>query len=249
MLKYSSRKELVYINILVVEDEALIARKLKNIINKIDSEVNVFITGSAGEALEYAEEQIVDLFCLDIQLEDYNGIELAKKIRNLPNYTLTPIIFITAIPTRELIAYKETHCYDYIIKPFLDEEIYDRISKIINYYKNNQENRLHQDKKIQFKGDSFVYSVFQRDIIYVESLMRRLNIATKNEKYTTNVISLKALAEQLGMDFVQCHKSFFVNKNYIKAFDYKKMEVVLYNQEKIPCGRKYLINLKELGYE
>ncbi|MDD4364062.1 MAG: response regulator, partial [Atribacterota bacterium] len=96
---------------LVVEDEALIARKLKKIINKIDSEMNVFITGSAGEALEYAEEQTVDLFCLDIQLEDYNGIELAKKIRNLSNYTLTPIIFITAIPTRELIAYKETHCY------------------------------------------------------------------------------------------------------------------------------------------
>jgi hypothetical protein len=30
--------------------------------------------------------------------------------------------------------------------------------------------------------------------------MRRLNIATKNERYTTNVIPLKALAEQLGMD-------------------------------------------------
>ncbi len=123
MLKYSSGKELVYINILVVEDEALIARKLKKIINKIDSEVNVFITGSAGEALEYAEEQTVDLFCLDIQLEDYNGIELAKKIRNLPNYTLTPIIFIKAIPTRELIGYKETHCYDYIIKHFLIRNI------------------------------------------------------------------------------------------------------------------------------
>jgi DNA-binding LytR/AlgR family response regulator len=79
--------------------------------------------------------------------------------------------------------------------------------------------------------------------------MRRLHIVTKNEEFTTNIISLKSIAEQLGENFVQCHKSFFVNKNYIKAFDYKKMEVVVYNQEKIPCGRKYLINLKELGYE
>lgn len=240
---------MAYINIIIVEDEVLIARKLKNIISEIDSEVNVLITGSAGEALEYAKEKIIDLFCLDIQLEDYNGIELAKKIRKLPNYTLTPIIFITAIPTRELIAYKETHCYDYIIKPFLDKEIYDRISKIINYYKNNQEKFIHQDKKLQFKGDSFVYSLFQKDVIYVESLMRRLQISTKNEKFTTNVTSLKSISEQLSSDFIQCHKSFFVNKSYIRGLDYGKMEIVLSNHEKIPCGRKYLINLKELGYE
>ncbi len=191
----------------------------------------------------------MDLFCLDIQLEDYNGIELAKKIRKLSTYTLTPIIFITAIPTRELIAYKETHCYDYIIKPFLENEIYEKISKIISFYKKNQDKDLNQELKLRFKGESCVYSVFQKDVIFIESLVRRLHITTTNEIFTTNVISLKSIAEQLGNDFIQCHKSFFVNKNYIKGLDYGKREVLLSNGEKIPCGRKYLLSLKELGYE
>lgn len=240
---------MAYINIIIVEDEVLIARKLKNIISEIDSEVNVLITGSAGEALEYAKEKIIDLFCLDIQLEDYNGIELAKKIRELPNYTLTPMIFITAIPTRELIAYKETHCYDYIIKPFLEEEISEKVSRIIKCYKNNEQNNVEQELKLRFKGESCVYSVFQKDVIYIESLMRRLRIVTKNEEFTTNVISLKSIAEQLGDNFVQCHKSFFVNKTCIYTLDYGRMKIILSNEEKIPCGRKFLPNLKEIGYE
>ncbi|WP_229775528.1 response regulator [Anaerosalibacter bizertensis] len=63
------------------------------------------------------------MFLLDIQLKDYSGFELAKEIRNIDNYKLTPIIFVTAIPTRELMAFKEIHCYDYIVKPFKEEEI------------------------------------------------------------------------------------------------------------------------------
>lgn len=240
---------MLLINIIIVEDEALVAENIKKIIKKIDPEVNIYITGFADETFKYAQKNHVDLFCLDIQLEDYNGIELAKKIRELPNYTLTPMIFITAIPTRELIAYKETHCYDYIIKPFLEEEISKKVSKILKYYRNNQQNNVEEELKLRFKGDSCVYSVFQKDVIYLESLMRRLHIVTKNEEFTTNVISLKSIAEQLGDNFLQCHKSFFVNKTYIYTLDYGRMEIILSNEEKIPCGRKFLPNLKEIGYE
>ena len=62
------------------------------------------------------------------------------------------MIFITAIPTRELIAYKETHCYDYIIKPFLEEEISEKVSRIIKYYRNNQQNNVEEELKLGLKA-------------------------------------------------------------------------------------------------
>ena len=43
--------------------------------------------------LRYAEDINYDIFLLDIQLKDYSGFELAKEIRNIDNYKLTPIVF------------------------------------------------------------------------------------------------------------------------------------------------------------
>lgn len=249
MLKCSQRKEVKDINILIVEDESTVANTLKKIINKIAPEAKIFITSYANEAFKYSKEVDVDLFCLDIQLLDYNGIELARKIRNLSRYTLTPIIFITAIPTRELIAYKETHCYDYIIKPFLEYEFYEKIKKIVDFYKVKRKEDTSQKLKLRFKCGSCIYSLFQKEVIFAESLLRRIHINTENEIYTTNIMTLKKFAEQLSSDFIQCHRSFFVNKSYIKAFDNAEMEILLSNGKKIPCGRRYLMNLKGLGYE
>ena len=101
-------------NIIIVEDEEVTARGLRKIIKEIDDSINVIIKGFAKEALEVSKDISIDAFLLDIQLKDYNGIELARQIREMDCYKLNPIVFITAIPTRELIAFKEIHCYDYI---------------------------------------------------------------------------------------------------------------------------------------
>jgi len=119
--------------ILIVEDEWLIAKGLSAIIHSIDKEIEVKITGYAKEALKHAKEDYYDVFLLDIQLIDYSGFTLANQIREMNQYKLTPMIFITAIPTRELLAFKEVHCYDYIVKPFKEEEIRTALETIICY--------------------------------------------------------------------------------------------------------------------
>lgn len=121
--------------ILIVEDEQLIAEGLAIIINSINSKIETTITGYAKEALDYAKNNYYDIFLLDIQLLDYSGFELAKEIRDTDRYKLTPIIFITAIPARELMAFKEIHCYDYIVKPFKKEEVKSVLETIIFIYK------------------------------------------------------------------------------------------------------------------
>ena len=115
-------------NIMIVEDNPNIALGLETIIKSINIDMEITITGYAKEALEKANSKTYELFLLDIQLYDYSGFELAKKIRNINKYKLTPIVFITAIPTKELLAFKEIHCYDYIVKPFTEKEVLDALS-------------------------------------------------------------------------------------------------------------------------
>ncbi len=109
--------------ILIVEDDLIICEGLSEIIRGIDKESEIVITGYAEKALSFAIDSYYDAFLLDIRLNDYSGIKLAKQIRNIEKYKITPILFITSIPTKELLAFKPIHCYDYIVKPFSREKV------------------------------------------------------------------------------------------------------------------------------
>ena len=91
--------------ILLVEDNTDAVKRIIRYINKIFAELDVVSFPEAGDALQYAKANDISLFILDIQLEDYKGTNLAKQLRELPEYKYTPIIFETALAGEELSAY------------------------------------------------------------------------------------------------------------------------------------------------
>lgn len=221
-------------NILIVEDELVIASGLATIINSINSKMNITITGYAKKALEYAKDNNYDAFLLDIQLKDYSGFELAKEIRSISNYKLTPIVFITAIPTRELMAFKEIHCYDYIVKPFKEETVKATLETIINYGITKEEIYL------KLKQKDYTYLIKQDEIIYIESQNRKIAIVTINEQIELSTYALSQLLKELNTNFTQCHKGYIVNMNYIEKIDKTNNDIYIKGAGyPIPIGRKY----------
>lgn len=230
--------------ILIVEDEEYIRSGLVQIVRNIDSNLVIYETGAAKIALEITEKESIDAFFLDIQLEDYSGLDLAKQIRDIDNYKFTPIIFITAINSREIEAFRNIHCYDYIIKPFSEHEVIKVFKEVINY--GITEIKPAPVLKIKEKG--FTYILNQDDIIFIESRSRRLIINTINEETDISIYTLSKLYEQLSDKFVRCHKSFIVNSSYIMKID--RLNCVLYVKNckmPIPIGRKYKENVWRLS--
>ena len=227
--------------ILIVEDEMLIANGLAAIIKSINKDIDITITGYAKDALEYARANQYDAFLLDIQLNDYSGLELAKEIRNIDKYKMTPILFITAIPTRELMAFKEIHCYDYIIKPFKEEKVRETLGTIINYGIKSEVRK----KNLKIDQNGYSYIMQQDEIIYIEYKSRRLIITTVNEVIKTTTYTLYEILEELGEEFVQCHRGYIININYIEKLDMIDNSVKLKSiDELIPIGRKYKDELR-----
>lgn len=72
------------------------------------------------------------MFILDIQLPDYRGTELGKYIRAMPEYRFTPILFTTELGGEELAAYREIKCYDFLIKPFTQEQFLRAVSTALD---------------------------------------------------------------------------------------------------------------------
>lgn len=155
--------------ILIVEDDTILRDALVNMAQSIDEGIEVLVTGHAEQALEYIKEGSFDAFFLDIQLHDYSGLLLAEQIRTIDEYQLTPIVFITAIPVYELKAFRNIHCYDYIVKPFNE----DKVRRVFETIIKHGVKKKHEKATLKIIQKDFNYIINQDDMIYIESINRR----------------------------------------------------------------------------
>jgi DNA-binding response OmpR family regulator len=114
--------------LLVIEDDAAVARGLQEILTAEHYKVLVANTGQKGYTL--AKEENVDLILLDLKLPDRNGEEICKDLR--AEGMNTPIVMLTS-KKRELdtIVGLEIGADDYITKPFSTSVLLARIKAVL----------------------------------------------------------------------------------------------------------------------
>jgi DNA-binding response OmpR family regulator len=109
--------------ILIVEDEAKIARFLELELKYEGYEVNIACNGREG--LEKGLKPDVDLIILDLMLPILSGIEVCRRIRQTSN---VPIIMLTAKDdVSDKVNGLDMGADDYITKPFAIEELLARM--------------------------------------------------------------------------------------------------------------------------
>ena len=109
--------------ILVVEDEAKIARFIELELSHEGYEVDKAEDGRAG--LELALAHDYDLILLDIMLPQISGMEVLRRLRR---EKATPVILLTARDAiMDKVAGLDAGADDYITKPFAIEELLARI--------------------------------------------------------------------------------------------------------------------------
>ncbi|MDJ0702385.1 MAG: response regulator [Leptolyngbyaceae cyanobacterium MO_188.B28] len=89
---------------------------------------DVAIATSGDRALKQLARKLPDLILLDIKMPDMDGFELCQKIKENPRTCNVPIIFMTALADIESkVKGFELGAFDYIIKPFQEQEVLARI--------------------------------------------------------------------------------------------------------------------------
>ncbi len=228
--------------ILLVEDNQAAIAKIRQFIKNIDAALELVTCTEAGAAYMLAQQEKVDLFILDIQLEDYKGTSLAAQLRSLPEYKYTPIIFESALAGEELSAYRDVKCYGFLVKPYMEAEFRTVFCDAMGLSAH-----LRQEKKhIQIEQKQFILDYPISEIVYVEAFGKKLTIHTRNalSGMKEDVISGYTLVRLLQMiddpKVVQCHKSILVNTAYIDRIDKVGKEITLKGfAEKLPVGNKY----------
>lgn len=189
-------------------------------------------TFSSGNELLQANEDIVvyDIIFLDINMEELDGIETARKIRECGSQAY--IVFVTAFVTYALEGYK-VDAVRYLLKendslePSIDECL-DSIIQRMNYKENRESFAFLEGKRI----------LSPDEIVYIESNLHKLTFhLVENNRGTCSMYEkLDVLDQRLSnYGFCRIHKSFLVNLKYVQ--DIKRYTVKL--TENI-CQRSYL---------
>lgn len=118
--------------ILVVEDEALIAMDIKSILEELGHEVVVH--NAVDAAIAYLKIANPVLVLIDINLhKDKDGIELG---RYLLEKNSIPYLYLTSYSDKmTLDRVKETRPAGYIVKPFKPADLISNVAIVLNNYK------------------------------------------------------------------------------------------------------------------
>lgn len=234
-------------NILLLEDDTFSLMTLKRMIENISKDIQV----SAASDLETARRLIKEkkegfqAFLLDINLNEKeqknrDGFIFATEIRNISGYAFTPIVMITSIGNLELEAYRNLHCYQYILKPYDEEEIRKLIGKLLF-----QTGKV-TDVSLTVKMEGINYRISTKDIVYIKAITRGVCIRMKNEELKVPYTSIRQLLEKLPTEhFFQCHRMYVVNQDFIDYVDYVNGVMKLTDAEQIEIGVTYKKEVRE----
>lgn len=190
---------------------------------------------NAREAELYLAKEPIDILFLDIDMPSTSGIELRKKLKNVP-----VCIFITSHPEFAVEGF-EVDALDYIIKPLKQERFSKTVNRITMYLDTKTKSSLFEttiggDTIFLKEGRNHI-KVKLHDVVYLEALKDYTLVVTAQKKYCVLSGIGKLLEEEHFKSFIRIHKGFAVQKQYVEEFDVNR--VVLHNKMIVPIGKSY----------
>lgn len=224
-------------HILVVEDNAIIAQDIVEILQEIGFK-NIYKTHNKQEAEKLLKNIQFDLALIDINLQNaLDGIDLAKKFDSIYQ---TPYLYLTSYSDDLTInKVKETKPHGFVLKPFSKETL--KVNLLLALREKDNSNKPEITEK-NLNGnlltikDGYDFIKIQIDeILWVEADKNYIHVKLQNKRVTLRE-SLRSFKSKLPDYFEFSHKKYVVNVRAVNR--YNTTEVLIHNQI-LPIGRNF----------
>lgn len=205
------------------------------VLGKFNCEYTIFYNGlELIAALE--KGKYFDIYCLDVVMPKFTGIEVAKEIRGFDKNA--HIIFLSSSAEFAIDSYS-VKAINYILKPITKEILFEAINEILDQMKIEKEN------VIIIKSSEGLQKVLVSKIVYVEVIQRNVfyhmisgKVIKSSELFTDvyeNLLKYKC--------FVKTHRSYVVNMSYIDIIT--STAITLQTNVNIPIAQGKSNKIKE----
>lgn len=155
--------------------------------------------------------KLFELYLLDIELDGYQVIDIAKKIRAISPNSL--IVFLTNYEKFMPLVF-EIRTFDYLLKPITKQKL-DLVLNRATHYLNISKNYFNFTyKKINYVLDA-------SKILYFEKKGRTAYIYYEDKLFKCNMTALEILKQLDNSNFIQIHSAYIINLNYIQGYTSK----------------------------
>jgi two-component system, LytTR family, response regulator LytT len=217
-------------NILIIEDEAIAARRLKKMVSDFDSSNHIVgQLDSVESAVNWFENNPEpDLVLCDIELADGQSFEIFNKTT-----VKSPVIFTTAYDEYAIKAFK-VNSVDYLLKPIKEEDLkisIDKFKQMRKAFASNDNASLNIQSLIDELNTQKQATFNYRERFLIKQGQRYITVNTEDTAY----FYTKGKAV-----FLKCRDT----KEYIVDYSLDDLEKMMDPKHFFRANRQFLVELK-----
>jgi len=228
-------------NCIIVDDDEVARLKVVSIARKFTIFNIIGHYSSPVAAFSVSEKEPIDVLFLDIDMPNLSGLELRKKLMDIP-----VCVFITSHPEHAAESF-ELETLDFIVKPLREERFAQTVARIEEFMEVKHKADLYETSF----GDDFIYikdgyekvKVKLHDILYVEALKDYCILVTAHKRYCVFSGIGNLLKEDHFKTFVRVHRSYAVQKQFVEKVGTQTLTLI--NEISLPIGNSFKENALE----
>jgi len=203
-----------------------------------------FAAFANGFDLLYALEKgkHFDIYCLDILMPAFSGIDVAKEIRRQDKSS--PILFFTTSSEFALESYG-VKALNYVLKPISKEKLFLTLDEVL------EQITLDKDDTIIVKSTEGLQKIHLFNLVYAEVMGRNVLYHLLSGKVVECKDSFASVCDTLEKfgSFLRIHRSYIVNMQYIDTIENHQVTLNIHTTLPIAQGRGREIKEKYLAFQ
>ena len=214
--------------IAIVEDEAMIARRLERMIRSLaTSDIeSVDVAPTLDGALDLVRTKPIDLLFLDLNLNGRHGFRLLEEVADAPFQT----IVVSAHHDQALRAF-DYGVTDFVAKPWSE----DRLRKALD-------RALGRSRCLSVRKGRELRRIPIDRVVYIQAADDFSELHLDDGTVHLHQKSLAAIAALLPETFVRVHRSYIANTARVRGV--RADAVVFTDGRTVPVGRRYRTGLR-----
>lgn len=184
-----------------------------------------------------------DLYCLDIIMPGFMGIDVAKEIRGFDK--TVPILFFTSSPEFALESYS-VKAINYVLKPISKEKLFFTFDEVLEQIKKEKD-----EDAVIIKSNEGIQKILISNLAFAEVIGRNVLYHLSSGKVIECTESFSSVYDALMKYgcFIKPHRSYLVNMQYVDTIQIHQITLQTLSVIPVAQGKAREIRQQYLNYQ
>lgn len=184
-----------------------------------------------------------DIYCMDIIMPGFNGIDVAKEIRDFDK--TAQILFFTSSPEFALESYS-VKAINYVLKPISKEKLFFTFDEILERIKADN-----SEDAFIVKSNEGIQKILISNLVFVEVIGRNVLYHLRSGKVIECIEPFSSVCNNLMKYgcFLKPHRSYLVNMQYVDTIENHQITLQTLSSVPIAQSKAKEMKMQYLNYQ